>query len=159
VEVSFKQHIKLADVESAGFSFNSASIPIHRTYQQKLNLLLVTLLNTPVCDAESLAKYLRSELAKYGVVHDVRLCYWPDTPGYLMPRALALFDLDKSPDTPTRLPSFIHCPETGAIITLRWKDAPVACNYCKQIGHTVAECTIPLSHIPLLIKTDGHMLQ
>ena len=50
------------------------------------------------------------------------------------------FDLDKEPNATNRLPSFIHCPDTGATIALRWKRAPPACNYCKRRGHHIDEC-------------------
>src|SRR5262249_17922030 len=117
-----------------------ASVPIHRTYSQKANLLLVTLLDTPVCDKKALTAFLKRELANYGAVYDVRLCYWRKAPKYLMPRAIALFDLDEEPSTIDRLPSFIRCPDTGATISLRWKNAPPACNYCKLRGHRIDEC-------------------
>jgi len=140
IEVTFRPKVDLAAVEKEGFSIDSSSIPIHRTYSKKANLLLVTLLNTPVSSEEELSTFLQQELAQYGSVHDIRLCYWPDTPKYMMPRAIALFDLDKEPGTPNNLPTFIHCPNSGAEISLRWKGAPPACRYCKKEGHTIGEC-------------------
>ena len=140
IVVTFKADTDLAQVERDGYIFNEVSVPIHRTYAQKANLLLVTLLNTPVYDAIKLSTFLQGEMAKYGSVHDMRLCYWPDAPNWLMPRAVVLFDLDKSPHILDKLPSIIRCPETGAEISLHWRGGPKSCRYCKQIGHTIGEC-------------------
>jgi len=144
--VTFKPSADLAAIEKAGFVYNSASIPIYRTYAAKANLLLVTLLNTPVTSAGDLSAFLKEELAKYGAVHDIRLCYWPDTPGYLMARAVALFDLDKSPEVAAQLPSFIRCPLTDQQISLHWRGAPPACRYCKRVGHFIGDCRKRMRH-------------
>jgi hypothetical protein len=138
--VTFKKTADLAAIEKDGFTYDESAIPIHRTYLQKTNLLLVTLLNTPVTSEEDLSSFLKSELAQYGSVQDIRLCFWPNTPGYLMPRAIALFNIDKESDTPDRLPSTIICPDSGAEISLRWKGAPPSCRYCKKVGHLIKDC-------------------
>ncbi|KAI8050368.1 hypothetical protein BDF22DRAFT_657379 [Syncephalis plumigaleata] len=123
-----------------GLTYKNHSVPVSTTSKPMKNQLLVTLENTPFLREEDVAKLLETELLKYGELIDLRLTYYPNTT-YLTSKALAFYDLSKSPEVTKRLPKSITFDTVADKPTyLSWKGAPIQCFNCEEMGHFRAKC-------------------
>ncbi|KAI8053336.1 hypothetical protein BDF22DRAFT_743259 [Syncephalis plumigaleata] len=108
VEILYKQYPEayVEQVAKRDLTYKNHSIPVSATFKPLENSLLVTLINIPILSEEPLANLLETELLKYGELLDLRLTYYPNTT-FLSPKALAFYDLSKSPEVVNKLPKSI----------------------------------------------------
>ncbi|KAI8051262.1 hypothetical protein BDF22DRAFT_96239 [Syncephalis plumigaleata] len=139
-ELAFESDVDLEQLAKQGLVYKNHSIPVSTTSKPMENYLLVTLENTPILSEKSLAKLLETKLLEYGELLDLRLMFYPNT-HLLTSKALAFYDLSKSPEVTKRLPKFINFDASSdSPMFLSWKGAPIQCSNCEAVGHIRAKC-------------------
>lgn len=137
VQLGFAPGVDLVKVVFDGFTFGSATIPTRRTYTPNENILCVTVANLAVAGPDATVKALRKHFQQYGPIADIRLHYLGST-NWLLPSAAVYLDMTDCPDLANKLD---RCPILlGQRATLRWRNAPPLCVYCKRAGHAVSAC-------------------
>jgi hypothetical protein len=137
VQLGFAPGVDLANVVFGGFTLGSATVPIRRTYTPNENILCVTVTDLAVAGPDATVKALRRHFQQYGPIADIRLHYLGNT-SWLLPSAAVYLDVTDSPSLANKLD---RCPVLlGQRATLRWRNAPSLCVYCKRAGHAVSAC-------------------
>jgi hypothetical protein len=137
VQLGFAPGVDLTKVILDRFIYASTSIPMFRTYTPNENILCITVTNLAVAGPDATVKALRQHFRQYGPIADIRLHYLGHT-NWLLPSAAVYLDVTDCPNLTNKLD---RCPVLlGQRATLRWRNAPPLCVYCKCTGHAVSAC-------------------
>ncbi|KAI8057360.1 hypothetical protein BDF22DRAFT_731825 [Syncephalis plumigaleata] len=137
-QLGFKPNEDLTKVLLDGFTYGSFTIPINRAYAPNAHVLCITVSDLAVTDPDGTTKALKQHFRQYGTIADIRLHYAGST-NWLEPSAAVYLDISAEPSVAKTIE---RCPIIlGQVATLRWRNAPPLCVYCKATGHSVGGCS------------------
>lgn len=139
VQLGFAPDVCLAEVSAQGFAFRHTMVPMYRTYMPNENILCITVTNLSVNGPDKTTRALKHHFQQYGPIADIRLHYLGST-NWLLPSAAVYIDITNNPKLADKID---RCPIIlGQRATLRWRNAPPLCGYCKLTGHAISACSV-----------------
>ncbi|CAO3667649.1 unnamed protein product [Umbelopsis vinacea] len=131
-----------------GVEFGGSTIKAQETVEMSAQLTKVKLRNLPLYPSEeSLVRVLTQSMGAFGAVRNVSIYKTSVGKGkfYLYSgEGFVMLDTKPKPNNKPypKLSPFVRIPEWSMVVQARWLDAPPACNYCRQVGHTKNDCPV-----------------
>jgi hypothetical protein len=101
------------------------------------NILCITVTNLSVNGPDKTVRALKNHFQQYGLITDIWQHYL-DSTNWMLPSVAVYIDITNNPKLMEKID---RCSVIlGQRTTLRWRNAPLLCGYCKNTDHVISAC-------------------